>query len=151
MAFVLSCSKALDTYVPALNTFSRKAHLQLIPDVTMDEFWLPLKCFDISKDAKNGCPVVQSLDEFVYNYHALVLKYVLTICITLIRFSFESAIQHSLSRVPEAGLSMLDGKHSVQVSTSRWLPHGRRPLSWIHRRADQGFDHDRNSALLQRT
>ncbi|CAK9022243.1 Uncharacterized protein SCF082_LOCUS15770 [Durusdinium trenchii] len=46
--------QALDTYVPALNTFSRKAHLQLIPDVTMDEFWLPLKCFDISKDAKNG-------------------------------------------------------------------------------------------------
>ncbi|CAK9015357.1 unnamed protein product [Durusdinium trenchii] len=67
--FQWAARPALDTYVPALNTFSRKAHLQLIPDVTMDEFWLPLKCFDISKDAKNGCPVVQSLDEFQFSIH----------------------------------------------------------------------------------
>lgn len=34
---------------------SAKKHLTLVPSDTMDEFYLPLEMFDISKDSKNGC------------------------------------------------------------------------------------------------
>ena len=31
-----------------------KQHISLLPSDTMDEFYLPLQMFDISKDSKNG-------------------------------------------------------------------------------------------------
>ena len=36
-----------------------KGYLQLTPNASMEEFWLPLHAFDYSEHGKNGCGGVQ--------------------------------------------------------------------------------------------
>jgi len=35
--------------------------LSLLPQDSLAEFWLPLNYFDISRDGKNGCGVLQNM------------------------------------------------------------------------------------------
>lgn len=49
-------TKAIWKHVP--DPDAGRAPITVVPNATVDSFWLPLHAFDYSSDGKNGCGVV---------------------------------------------------------------------------------------------
>ena len=71
--------EAIQHYVTSRFNGDAKPELMLVPRESRQELWLPLGCFSISPDAKNGCCL--TLRDMIYvDFHPLLVTWFLILC-----------------------------------------------------------------------